>query len=306
MAEHNEIEIPEPVNKPKSENKEKVEHPQKSSKVEATKKIGTPVQSNRSRPSRFEPAPVAVELPSHGFLYKGTVNDSEVADGVIRIRPMTLNDEKILTTDRLVRQGKALDMLLENTIKSDVDPYDLLSSDRMYLLFYLRGMSYGLEYDFDVKCYHCGHNFVQTIEIDKLPVKEWENKKDAEEPVVIELPMSGATVEAHFMRGHEERKMTEMEQSARSFDEPDDSASNTILYLVDKVTLSDGEVLSPQDKEDFLSNLIAADIDAIRQELGDRTPGIKQLDHITCPRCEGHLEFNVPLGRNFFRRSRSR
>lgn len=292
-----EIEIPKPINTPKASEKHKVS----SKQIKADEYN---VYVKKTQTSRFEPPPVLVELPSHGYLYRGKVNDQEVADGLIRIRPMTLNEEKILTTDRLVRQGVALDLILENTIKSNVDPYELLSADRMYLLFYLRGMSYGLEYEFDVKCYHCGYNFIQSIEIDKLPIKEWLTPEDAQEPVVIELPISKAIVEAHFMRGKEERKLTEIEKSSRSYSETDESVSNTILYLVDKVTLSDGEVLSPKDKNDFLNNLIAADIDYIRDVLSDRTPGIRSIDNIICPNCDGVLSLNIPLGRNFFRRSR--
>jgi hypothetical protein len=304
MSDSNEINIPEPVNKPpQEEQKTKVKHPE--SKVNTTNKIGTPVKNKRAG-SRFEPAPVSVEVPSHGFLYQGITNDEEVAKGVLRVKPITMREEEILTTDRLVQQGKALDMVLENCIKSDIDPYDLLSSDRLYILFYLRGMTFGLEYDFDIRCYHCGYNFVQTVEIDKLPIKEWENKKEAEEPVKIELPISGATIEAHYMRGHEERELTKVEQESRTFDQPDSSSSRTLLMLIDKVTMPDEEVLSPQDKEDFISNMVGSDIDYFRETLNENSPGIKQLENIKCPRCDGWLEFNVPLGRNFFRRSRPR
>lgn len=293
------IEIPEPINRPKEEEKPRAEHPESPPQGN---RIGRPVK-NKETKSRFEPDAVPVEIPSKGYPYRGVVDDEEVAKGIVRIKPMTYREEKILTTERLIREGRALDMVLENCIKSDVDPYDLLSTDRMYLLFYLRGMSYGLKYDFDVKCYHCGHNFVQSIEIDKLPVKVFESSKEAKEPIKIKLPHSKAILEVHFMRGQEERQATDDAIAARSYDEPDDVGS-TLLNTVDKVTLADGEVLTPNDKRDFLDNLVGIDLDHFRTTVDELSPGIKQLKHIYCPKCRGELEFNVPLGRNFFRGSR--
>lgn len=304
----NEMDIPEPINRPKEEEKVRADHPNEEQNQDSQqpKKIGRPAGSNNTTTtSRFEPAPLPVEIPSRGYLYKGLVDDQEVAKGVVRIRPMTFKEEKILTDERLVNEGRALDLVLENCIKSDVDPLELLSVDRMYILFYLRGMSYDLTYEFDVRCYHCGENFVQTVQIDKLPIKTWETKEQAEEPVVLKLPNSGATLEAHYMRGKEENAATEEAEKARGYDEPD-ALGSAILYTVDKVTLSDGEVLSPRDKNDFLNNLIASDMDYFRETMNDYSPGIKQLKNIRCPNCRGKLEFNVPLGRNFFRRSRQR
>ena len=301
-SQNNEIDIPEPINKPKEKTTAKAEHP-KSSKVDVQPK---PVLSgNISRgKSRFEPEAVLVEVPSRGKLYAGSVDDDEVARGVIRIRPMTLAEEKIITTDRLIQQGKALDMVLENCVKSNVNSYDLLSSDRLYLLFYLRGMSYGLDYDFAIRCYHCGFNFEQTIEIDQLPVKTWDEKGDGTEPIVMKLPQTGFEVEARYMRGHDESKLAEAAREMKNFNQADDSIGEALTMLITKITTDDGEVLSPKDRMDFIDHMPAGDADFFREVLREKDCGIQMLDRIYCPRCNGELEFNVPLGRNFFRRSR--
>lgn len=296
-----EIDIPEPINKPKGKATAKAGHPK--SKVDVQPK---PVMSTfpPRQKSRFEPEAVPVEVPSRGVLYKGVVDDEEVANGIIRIRPMTLAEEKIITTDRLVQQGKALDMILENCVKSNVSPYDLISSDRLYILFYLRGMSYGLDYDFAIKCYHCGFNFEQTIEIDKLPVRTWDEKGDGVEPITMTLPQTGFQVEANFMRGSDESRLAEASREMKNFNQADDDIGQAMTMLITKVTTDEGEVLSPRDKTDFINHMPAGDADFFREGLKERDCGIQMLDHIYCPRCNGELEFNVPLGRNFFRRSR--
>lgn len=292
-----EIEIPEPINKKPEEAKLKADHP--NSKIKTESKLS---KVSNQGVSRFEPPAIATELPSHGLLYKGATDDPDLAKGIIRIRQMTLNEEKIMTTDRFVQSGRALDMVLENCIKSDIDPGDLLSSDRLYILFYLRGMSYGLDYEFSVKCYHCGANFTQKVSVDKLPLKEWAEKDEPLEPIKMTLPITNADVEAHFMRGKEEKSLTEKERETRGYDEADSSAGDSVILLIDKVTLPDGEILGPKDKEDFINNMVGGDVSFFRDIMGEKSCGIKQLEHIFCPRCEGQLEFNVPLGRNFFRR----
>lgn len=298
-----EIEIPQPINRPKETQTEKAAHPEQPSKLSIKTKTSS---GGPNGPSRFEPQAIPVEVPSHGYLYKGLTDDKDVSKGVIKIRPLTLAEEKILTTDRFVQQGVALDMVLENCIKSDIDPAELLSSDRVYLLFYLRGMSYGLDYTFDVKCYHCGYNFQQEVKIDQLPVVEWSSEKDAEEPIEGVFPMSGASFKARFMRGKDEQELVAKERELRNFSEADSGASDSLLLLIDEITLPDGETLGPRDKDDFINHMVAGDTDYFRELLRERSCGIQPIDHIYCPRCQGELEFNVPLGRNFFRRSRQR
>jgi hypothetical protein len=290
------IEIPIPANRPKE--RVRASHPQQPEKPETLRPLPTVSFS------RFEPPAIQVEIPSHGRLYIGKTNDPDLAQGIIKIRQMTLKEEKILTTDRFVQDGRALDMILENCIKSAVNPYDLLSSDRVYLLFYLRGMSYGLDYDFAVKCYHCGFNFEQTVSINKLEIAEWETTP--EEPIIMTLPMSKFAIKAHFMRGHDEKKLTEKARELRNINQSDSAAADSISLLIDEITTDEGEILTLRDKEDFVNNMVAGDADYFRDQMNDKDCGLKPLKHIYCPKCQGELEFSVPLGRNFFRRSRQR
>lgn len=288
--------IPEAINKPPKKNT--VQHPDAEQK--GVKKDSTTKTNNKSR---FEPEYVNVEIPSHGMLYKNITDDTNIKSGSILLKPMTLKEEKILTTPRFVKDGSALDKVLENCIKSDISQNDLLSSDRLYLLFYLRGMSYGLKYYFDVTCYHCGEIFEQEIDISKLEIREWEEEKEYE-PIVITLPFSKATVEAHYMRGKDENQMLEQSKKEVSYDESDDAIGDQIVMLIDKVTLKDGEVLGPKDKVDFINNLIGSDIDFFRDEYESRDCGIQPIKNIKCPSCGRKITFNIPFGRNFFRRSR--
>jgi hypothetical protein len=288
----NEIKIPETVNSRRGPSKQR--HPNQD-----VKPITNTISSRQEGNSKFEPAAIPIELPSHGKLYKNISEDADIQNGVIKIRQMTMREEKILTTDRFIQNGKALDMILENCIKSPINPLDLLSGDRLYILFYLRGMSYGLDYDFNVRCYHCQHDFIQTVTVDSLPIKEWED--DVEEPFEFTLPISKYNVKMHFMRGSEENKLLQSSREMKGFNEPDNTALESILLLVDEISDPDGNKLNKFDKEDFLNNLVTGDTETIREELEKRDCGIQPIKNVFCPKCNRQLEFNVPLGRNFFR-----
>ena len=115
-----------------------------------------------------------VELPSRGRFYE---NLKEV-----HLRPMTGVEQDILTTERLIKEGKALDMVLSNCLREKVDIEELLVADYMYLLFKLRVLTYGDEYRFEMKCPQCGA--INDVEI-VLNVEEGVREGDIEsEPLL--------------------------------------------------------------------------------------------------------------------------
>jgi hypothetical protein len=118
------------------------------------------------------------------------------------------------------------------------------------------------------------------------------------------LPISKFLLEGHFMRGRDEAKLTEKARELKSVTQADDAIAEALYLLIDKVTTDKGEILSPTDKEDFVNHMVGADADFFREVVRERDCGIQPLEKIHCPKCDGELEFNVPLGRNFFRGSR--
>ena len=59
--------------------------------------------------TQFEIPFDVIELPSKGLLYPG-------ADSTCKVQYMTASDENILTSPNLIKNGKALDVLLERKI----------------------------------------------------------------------------------------------------------------------------------------------------------------------------------------------
>ena len=85
-----------------------------------------------------------VKLPSSGVYY-----DGQIPNGEIEVRGWGIQTDKILATARLAQTGQSINYIFMNCIRipNEFDHMNLLVGDRMFLLYYLRGITYGNEYE---------------------------------------------------------------------------------------------------------------------------------------------------------------
>lgn len=238
--------------------------------------------------------PELIPLPSKGKLYQ-FCEDEEVKQGFIRLYPMTLAEEEILTTQKFLKTGVATRMIFDNCIASDIEASDILTFDSTYLLYKLRSISYGDDYTIKLKCPSstCEKEFKETIKISSLSFEELPD--DIEEPFVVKLPVSKYTVTLVLPRVIHSEKLY-MKQK-----EKEGVNSRVLSLLVTTVSIKDekGKELDPKFWQEFYEALPAGD----RAELTDATKfdtGIDKIDCI-CPKCGEEWEETVPLGAEFFR-----
>lgn len=165
-----------------------------------------------------EPAASIIHLPSKGILYRNDPNLSEVHDGSISARPMTMRELELFMRPELLESGTLIDAILKKCIKSNIDPKYLLTSDRTYLLIYLRSLSFGPDYRFEFKCGGCRRNISHKINMGSLPIKTLDeihgeldkgklvvsSVKKIKEPFAYQLPHSKLTVLFRLSRGSDE------------------------------------------------------------------------------------------------------
>ena len=109
-----------------------------------------------------------IELPSKGKLYKDNIDTLE-------IEYMTAKDEDILTSPHLLKNNKALDVLLERKImNTTIKPSELLLGDKNMILLQLRAGSYGQYYSVSVTCPFTGKNFDYNVDLTQLEIRELE------------------------------------------------------------------------------------------------------------------------------------
>jgi hypothetical protein len=95
-----------------------------------------------------------VELPSEGKFY---ASDHPLYNQkTIEIKQMTAKEEDILSSMTLIKNGVALERLLESVIiDKSIKPETLLLGDRNAIIIAARVSGYGMEYRTEIRCPNC-------------------------------------------------------------------------------------------------------------------------------------------------------
>lgn len=150
-------------------------------------------------------------LPSQGLYYGWP-------DGVCKVRPMGQVAEKILATQRLAASGQSIDYLFRECCRfpEGFDASELLLGDRIFLLYFLRGITHGNLYEFVVTCPNtdCQAVNTQVYDLNDLAATiRVANSSLGKEPFKVTLPyLSEASgrnvwVQLRFLRAYDANEM---------------------------------------------------------------------------------------------------
>lgn len=266
-------------------------------------------------------------LPSKGIYYGWP-------DGMIMVRAMGQTAEKVLATQRLAQTGQSIDYLFRECCKfpDGFDSADLLLGDRVFLLYYIRGITHGNMYEFAITCPNesCGSVTTHVYDLNELSQTiTWAKPELGVEPFRISLPyLSKATgrdvyVGVRFLRGYDsndilakrkarkklfarpgvktrQRGDSPFSQQSQQRQELDDSISENMS----KIIVSAMDVTDPFTVRAFVDKLHAQDTAAIRDWLRDNTPGIDNTVTVECPDCNQEFTVELPITEGFFRPSK--
>ena len=131
-------------------------------------------------------------LPSEGKVY------GLVVDPSIKLRSMTTNDEmkRLSPTDT---PYKTLCDIIDGCMINDcgISSYDMCLGDYQFLLYKLRSVTYGKNYQLTNICPYCGCRNNADLDLEILPVKEF-NEKDIEKYSRFVLPVTKKEIEIKF------------------------------------------------------------------------------------------------------------
>ena len=188
---------------------------------------------------------------------------------------MTGAEEELLTNQRLIRNGDAVNQVLANCIlrigeRDEVgtaDVLDMLSGDRLFTLVKLRQISLGDEVELELACANpaCRTKNRATICLDDLPVTPYGEERE----FVFTLPASGSKVRFVYLDGHKEKRLAQMQ-------EPSISAAMMIRIL-------DIDGNAPARKA--LNEMSMRDRSALRQEMLRVDAGIDTAVELDCDSC---------------------
>jgi hypothetical protein len=248
-----------------------------------------------------------VVLPSLGQYY-----DNKLPGGIVKVRPMGLAADKVLATQRLAQSGKSIDYLFKKCVQlaSDFDSRNLLTGDRIFLLYYLRGITHGNDYEFVVKCgdENCGKENIKSYDLNKL-IGTIKRPSDGigSEPFKVVLPhMSKITgtefwVKVRLMRGYDLETIlnnrTTSKKIGKNVETIDDSIEEHLAMLIVNAMGSEDR----RKIKTLIGKLHSSDTATIRQFLKDNTPGIETNIEVDCEFCGNNMKIELPITESFFR-----
>jgi len=270
-------------------------------------------------------------LPSLGVYY-----DGQIPNGEVEVRAWGINTDKILATQRLAQTGQALDYVIKNCVRlpNEFDHMNLLVGDRVFLLYYLRGITYGNMYEFLVECSNedCTNVWTETYDLNLLASTIMRpNPELGSEPFKVTLPYMSKLastemgekinfwVGVRLLRGYDlaaimqqrrigrkirptararaRSRAKAVKSSAPSKEELDQSVSENLRMVIVEALGDRG----PATIENLVNKMHAADTATIREFLRDNSPGIETSIEVECGECGNNMTMDLPITESFFR-----
>lgn len=264
-----------------------------------------------------------VELPSKGAYYEN------MPGGKIKVRPMGIDVDKMMANQRIVQSGELLNKIIEACVQlpDGMTVMDLLAGDQFFLLYYLRGITHGPDYEFVTDCPVCGTKSTYDYNLaDLSKTIKGPNNDYLAEPMSVELPFIssklGKKVEA-LVRLLRVRDISAMSKGnvavvdplkkgvarSRGQNQPKASKQDADELYTKNISMTivgfkvDGVEYKDSRKMQLIDKLHQRDSATIREFIDSVTPGIDTSVDVTCQNdeCKKEYSISLPFGEGFFR-----
>lgn len=257
--------------------------------------------SNSEKLFNFATPTEFVELPSKGKFYQPGHPLHNVEK--VEIRFMTAKDEDILTSKSLLRQGIAIDRLIENVVLDKrIKARELLSGDKNALIVGTRITGFGPEYTTKVSCPACAsiskYNFDLSM-LSTAPEPDYEElgvEPTEEGTFMVKLPRTGVDVEVKLLTAKDESDLSETMERREKKGLPISAATSQLASFIVSINgvNSRGSIL------EFINNMPSFDSRHLREVYSKLVPNISMEQEFVCPVCDAEQEVDIPITVDFF------
>jgi hypothetical protein len=234
-------------------------------------------------------------LPSRGLLY-----GDQVPNGQVRVAAFTTREEKVFAGAGEGSDQK-IDIILRNCVDSgSLPPDELLVGDSLFCLFWVRQLSYGPTYGFQVSCGDCRRKFHKDITLpDSLTLTQAPD--DYREPIRLTLPVRQDALELRLFRRKDETEIAqEVAKLVRDHAQVGDPTY--FLRLGRHIVSVNGEAFgSPLRASEYVQKLEGPDSLALRNAIDLNGYGYELDLEIRCPLCGSDNDQTLPISAEFFR-----
>ena len=234
-------------------------------------------------------------LPSDGKVY------NELIDPQIELRSMTTAEE--------MRRMSPNDHIYENLCSiiddclvkgPNISSYDMCLGDYQFLLYKLRLVTYGSDYNVDIACPYCKTIGHEKINLNDLKVKTYSEEMDKYSSLI--LPVSDKKVTLKMITP---RMLDTLNDKIRDFKRKSNSTADAaVLYSISSVIDTiNGRKQNEAKLEEFVRNLPMKDTNMIAN-YSDKASSMIGIDTSVIFKCDmcglEHIS-RLPMNNEFFR-----
>lgn len=234
-------------------------------------------------------------LPSEGKIY------SKLISPQIKLRSMTTKEEMQRVSHSADKQFEGLCSIIDACMVDNpgISSYDMCLGDYQFLLYKLRTVTYGSEYNGAAICPYCGSTNECTFSIDDLPIKTYTD--EVEKYHEFELPVSHDIVK---IRMRTPRMLDMINSKVTEYKAKQASADSTLLYSIQMVIDTiNGESPNPVYFTEWIKNLPMKDTNTIvnYSDKLDSMIGIDTKLFYKCDVCGSTFPSYLKQDQEFFR-----
>lgn len=234
-------------------------------------------------------------LPSEGKIYKTPINPN------ISLRSMTTEEEM----QRLSHSERAYKILADIIDRCMIEPcgmssYDMCIGDFQYLLYMLRVVTYGNEYELLITCPICGTSVTEKIDITQMPVLKYD--ENIHKYYEFTLPKTKHKIRIKYQtpRMIDDGIIRNKEIQTKFKKAIDNSLQIDLVNIIDTI---DGEHMEITQRENFVRTLPMADSQTILQyaQKVSNSIGIDNMLNVHCDNCGLDYNSSFRITNEFFR-----
>ena len=236
-------------------------------------------------------------LPSNGEIYGDIEVNPSVTLGSMKAR------HEMLRLSASDESNKIMAEIIDDCLESDlgISSYDLCLGDFQFLLFKLRIVTFGPDYEVGGRCPFCG--FDQTVKVNLDELEDKFAPENYEEMKSIILPVSGEEVRLTYQTPRILDRVNVKVKEYRRRNRGEDINPVILFNIMSVIETIDGEEMDAFDLEDWIMNLHLADANELINRIDEMNNaiGIDLETHQICTICG--TDFVVPFRVNetFFR-----
>ena len=252
---------------------------------------------NNEQPFSFVVPTEFVQLPSKGRFYPPghPLHNQEM----IEVKQMTAKEEDILTSRSLLKQGVAIDRVLQSiVIDPRIDVSSLLVGDRNAIVVSCRVSGYGSEYTTSITCPSCEAKNDYTFDLNEATITNGVLEgvtQNGDGTFNTVLPKSNLSVDFRLLTGRDEKFLTQG-QTTKNKNKADRLITSQLRGIL--VSVNDNDTAEALNY--VANNLPSMDSKYLREVYKSVQPNVDLTQHYQCEECGFQKDMEVPLTADFF------